>query len=263
MFNNGKYTKQTAVKISKQKETMRRIMKTKLAITAAACVLAACQVANATLTISGSVGGAPTGVNKVNFDDLTLGAGGGLATGPNGSVTVSFVTDGQAVQGGSSGLYAPPVLSGGNGNGFGPANANQADGADATTYLTAGGVSGSQATLTFGATEMYMGLLWGSVDSFNTLSFYNGATLVGTVTGSQVLASPNGDQGVNGTVYVNINSTLPFDSVVATSSLHAFEFDNVAYNKTAVPEPTTMIAGALLLLPFGASTLRILRRRMA
>jgi hypothetical protein len=29
---------------------------------------------------------------------------------------------------------------------------------------------------------------------------------------------------------------------------------------TAVPEATTMIAGALLLLPFGASTLRILRR---
>jgi hypothetical protein len=28
-----------------------------------------------------------------------------------------------------------------------------------------------------------------------------------------------------------------------------------------VPEPTTMIAGALLLLPFGASTLRILRKR--
>lgn len=32
---------------------------------------------------------------------------------------------------------------------------------------------------------------------------------------------------------------------------------------TAVPEPTTMIAGALLLLPFGASTLRILRKRTA
>lgn len=29
----------------------------------------------------------------------------------------------------------------------------------------------------------------------------------------------------------------------------------------AVPEPTTIISGALLLLPFGASTLRILRRR--
>jgi len=31
-------------------------------------------------------------------------------------------------------------------------------------------------------------------------------------------------------------------------------------NFTPVPEPTTMIAGALLLLPFGASTLRFLRR---
>jgi hypothetical protein len=29
----------------------------------------------------------------------------------------------------------------------------------------------------------------------------------------------------------------------------------------AVPEATTMVAGALLLLPFGASTLRILRRK--
>jgi hypothetical protein len=32
---------------------------------------------------------------------------------------------------------------------------------------------------------------------------------------------------------------------------------------TAVPEPTTGLAGALLLLPFGASTLRILRRNRA
>ena len=31
----------------------------------------------------------------------------------------------------------------------------------------------------------------------------------------------------------------------------------------SVPEPTTMIAGALLLLPFGVSTLRLLRRRTA
>jgi hypothetical protein len=30
-----------------------------------------------------------------------------------------------------------------------------------------------------------------------------------------------------------------------------------------VPEPTTMVAGALLLLPFGASTLRILRKNRA
>jgi hypothetical protein len=36
---------------------------------------------------------------------------------------------------------------------------------------------------------------------------------------------------------------------------------NLTFTPTPVPEPTTMIAGALLLLPFGASTLRILRKR--
>jgi hypothetical protein len=35
----------------------------------------------------------------------------------------------------------------------------------------------------------------------------------------------------------------------------------VKVDAVPVPEPTTMIAGALLLLPFGASTLRILRKR--
>ena len=38
---------------------------------------------------------------------------------------------------------------------------------------------------------------------------------------------------------------------------------NVDVYGTPVPEPTTMIAGALLLLPFGASTLRILRKGRA
>jgi hypothetical protein len=36
----------------------------------------------------------------------------------------------------------------------------------------------------------------------------------------------------------------------------AASFDSL----TVVPEPTTMISGALLLLPFGASTLRMLRK---
>ena len=35
------------------------------------------------------------------------------------------------------------------------------------------------------------------------------------------------------------------------------------FDVTPVPEPTTMLAGALLLLPFGASTLRILRKTRA
>ncbi len=40
----------------------------------------------------------------------------------------------------------------------------------------------------------------------------------------------------------------------------AFEYD-VYSDPVEVPELTTILAGAMLLLPFGASTLRILRRK--
>jgi hypothetical protein len=228
-----------------------------------ACLVAAS--ANAALSVSGSVGGAPTGVSRVNFDDLALGSGGGTASGPNGSVAVSFVVDGQAVAGAMSGQYAAPFLSGGNGTGFG--SPDQANGVDGTTYLTSGISSGStqgKAILTFGAPEMYMGLLWGSVDDYNTLSFYDANdVLIGSVTGLDVTGSPNGDQGVNGTLYVNINSDLAFTKVVATSTKYAFEFDNVAYNETnvVVPEPSTILAGVLLLLPMGLYGVRNFRNR--
>ena len=39
-----------------------------------------------------------------------------------------------------------------------------------------------------------------------------------------------------------------------------YALDNVSLDAVPVPEPTTMIAGGLLLLPFGASALRMLRR---
>jgi hypothetical protein len=40
-----------------------------------------------------------------------------------------------------------------------------------------------------------------------------------------------------------------------------FALDDISLTAlTPVPEPTTMLAGALLLLPFGASTLRVLRK---
>lgn len=209
-------------------------------------IVAGAMPAHATLSVSAAVGGAPTGVNYVNFDALPLGDAGGTSAG----VTVSFTPDGQAVQGAASGIYAAPYLSAGNGTLFG----DPANGPDTTTYLTAGI---GTATLKFPGAERYVGLLWGSVDTFNTLNFYNGTTLVGTVTGSNVTSSANGDQGANGTYYVNINSSVPFTSVVASSSSHAFEFDNVAYNASPVPEPS-----ALVLIASGMLGLAFARRRM-
>jgi hypothetical protein len=184
--------------------------------------------ARAGITVSASVGGAPTGVNYANFDNLPLGTAGGSS----GGITVSFTTDGQAVQGSLSGVYAAPYLSNNNGVPFLDPN----NGPDTTTYLSTG--IGS-VTLTMPGQEMYIGLLWGSVDSYNSLSLYNGSTLVGTVTGTDVTSNANGDQGVSGTYYVNINSTESFNTVVASSTQYAFEFDNVAFNSQAVPEPSS------------------------
>jgi hypothetical protein len=66
-----------------------------------------------------------------------------------------------------------------------------------------------------------------------------------------------GDQGASGTYYVNINSTVPFLTVVATGGV--FEFDNVAYNPTIpVPEPST----AALLFAGVLAALFVVRKRV-
>jgi hypothetical protein len=201
----------------------------------AACALAAAvgaTGANASIMVNAVIGGAPAGVAYVNFDNLALGNAGGTS----GGIQVSFTGDGKIVQGAASGLYAAPYLSNFNGTAFG----DPTNGPDSTYYVTTG-VGGAK--LSFPGQEHYVGLLWGSVDTYNWLEFYNGATLVGTVTGTDVNLSANGDQGMNGTFYVNMISTLAFDSIVARSSSYAFEFDNVAYDTSQnvlTPEPLSL-----------------------
>ena len=90
-----------------------------------------------------------------------------------------------------------------------------------------------------------------------------------------LLVSPNGVDidGLNfyaGGINYNLSVYNPFTSTggyydAANANLgNGATLTEVTLTLTAVPEPTTMIAGALLLLPLGASTLRILRKsRMA
>jgi hypothetical protein len=61
------------------------------------------------------------------------------------------------------------------------------------------------------------------------------------------------------------NGTDPMEAVRAEWNGGGWSFTLLDKGSapTPVPEPTTMIAGALLLLPFGVSTLRILRKKRA
>jgi hypothetical protein len=208
--------------------------------------------ADAALTITSSVGGAPAsaGIVRDNLDWLALGSAGGTnaATG----LTVTFFGNAATVTGSASGRYAAPFLSGNNGAGFGPGGSTQANGVDTTRYLSSGSsgaVARSRVELALPGASSYFGLLWGSVDSYNTLAFYDGATLVGSLTGSAVTPRATGNQGSQGTFYVNIVSDRPFDRVVASATSYAFELDNVAFSApTPIPAPAALALFAMGLL---------------
>jgi hypothetical protein len=232
------------------------IMKNKLLLTTGVLALALSSsafAADCVLTPTGGVGGAPSGVARVNFDNLPAGTLGVanltagvpyVASGPSGTVTVTKYGDAGTITGefplvGTPNINAQPVLSGGNGLGFGPGGGDQPNGQDTTVYLktgTATAASGTSATnrveILFPGPQLYMGILWGSIDDANRLTFYNGNTVVGEVTGVQVAPFVDGNQEAQGTFYVNITSTCPFDRVVASSGFTTFEFDNIAYNAT-------------------------------
>jgi hypothetical protein len=224
-------------------------MKTmKLAWYGVAFVIAATAVpVHAIMTIDSSIGGgALSGMTYLDFDDglpalVTLNSGN-----PNG--------DAKWISGGEANEYAPPYLAGNNNNNFG----SLYTGPDTTYYLTSGNSTepGGSIEFTFEGAQNYFGLLWGSVDNYNTLTFLMGDTEVGSVTGSQALLLGNGYQGIGGSTYVNITG-ISFDKVRVTSDQYAFELDNVAYGKV----PDAGMTVALLGISLGA--LALARRRFA
>ena len=113
--------------------------------------------------------------------------------------------------------------------------------------------------LTFSGTgALYVGFLWGSVDSYNTVTFWSGVTQLGSYTGSYALNPANGNQSASGQVYFNAFSTSgqAITRITFASPLqNAFETDNFAV--TAVPEPETY---AMLLAGLGLMG-TIVRRR--
>jgi hypothetical protein len=206
----------------------------------------------APISINSIQGGGASGSTFVNFDSFVLGSSTQSATG----VEVDFDgTESRAVSGSVTNKYAAPFLSGNNGVGFGPGGSDQGDGVDTTTYLSAG--TGS-ITFTFDDYQNYLGLLWGSVDDYNTLAFYDGDTLVDSFTGADVTAFANGDQGADGTFYVSFFSDVLFNKVIASSTTNSFEIDNIAFDVRNVPDSGATVA----LLGLGLMGLALARRKL-
>ena len=202
------------------------------------------------VTFTAATGGsALAGASYSNFDGRTLGSTNQTTA---SGLSVAFTGGGAFVQGSVTNQYAAPIISGANNLFF---EQNSTPGPDTTTYVSTGVGS---TTLTFATgSSSYLGLLWGSVDAYNSLTFnfLDGTTQV--VGGSAILSAIGANAGGT-TAYVNFTGSA-FSSVVASSTANSFEFDNVA-TTAAVPEPSSLalcgIAGAA-----GLGMARARRRR--
>lgn len=130
-------------------------------------------------------------------------------------------------------------------------------------YLTVPNPSPTTQSATFalGVAADYFGLFWGSIDSYNFISFYLNNSLVASYSGSDIVGQfANGNQlSLSSNRYINFDfGSDAYDSVTLISTGFAFESDNHAFKKlVSVTEPTT----ALLFL-LGLVGLALARRQV-
>ena len=108
-----------------------------------------------------------------------------------------------------------------------------------------------------GSSYNYFGLYWGSIDDYNSLSFYSEGSLIATITGTDVIAAGTalGDQSAAGSNrYVNFLFDTSFDRIDFSTTQFAFESDNHAF--ASVPEPATLGLFGLGMLGAGVARRR-------
>lgn len=218
---------------------------------ALALALIASSPASAAVMITGNdpfTSGAPVIPNSVsvNFEDVAAGTNSTFSSGGFQFTAIAPSAGGGVRNTDQGSQYAQPA--GSTGNYF------------TTGFQTpyAGGAAISEATSAVDYTVF--SLLWGSVDSYNQIVFYNNGVIVGSFTGDDIVDPANGDQTAPATNrYVTFSFTDGdmFDTVRFISTQAAFEVDNLAF-AGAVPEPATW---AMMFLGFVGVGAMAYRRR--
>lgn len=218
-------------------------------------------VAQAAPVIGTSAGFYSNNSNTINPGDITFDAGQGPVNNVPPGVTAPFTlgTSVGAVTFSGNAYIVNNPLQGNSGPGISAAPYITGLGQnDTTNYLSV--LGGTSETLTFSTDMRTLGFYWGSIDSsdtsWNKIEFWDGGTLIATISGANIpAANPSGDQtngATNRYVTFDFGTSESFDKVVLSASTNSFELDNISYLAAGgatppVPEASTW---AMMILGF-------------
>ena len=207
--------------------------------------------ANATVSVSASLftpqAAAGAIVTPVSLAGVATPSSSPLS-GTGFSVAFSVASGQGIVRGAAASLYAIPV---GGMVGGAPAYLTGDLGSALTTNAASSGnyfsTGNGTITITFTTPQTSLALLWGSVDTFNSITFNDAANdvLTGTALGTYISGfAANGGQGLGGSAYVAATTNTTFTTVSFHSDSPSFEFQAVSASNeaftTSVPEPVSL-----------------------
>jgi hypothetical protein len=195
-------------------------------------------------------------VTSINLAGITTPSQAQVGGGTSGYV-ITFTGVGTTegvVQNTVSGEYAVPVAGAvGGGTSGTPEYLTAGYGSTLTSNIASSGnylsTGTGTITLTFTNTQHWLVMLWGSIDTGNsvTINDSGGTNFTETGTALQQIVegfTTDGSQGVGGSAYVVFNSPNGFKTITFTSSAVSFEFTGVAVSTNGfvfTPEPSGML----------------------